>query len=257
MDKPFILIAEDSEFSQVIVEQRMKQFDYEFRLMENGQELIEFLKQTKRFVDLVLMDIEMPKLNGFEAIAIIRNELAARFKRLPVIAMTAHKKEKIFEKVFDHGFNDYIVKPFEYEDIKTIFDKYVENKTPAHKLKALNKNRLYNPEALIAWSDGDENFLHEMLGIFIRTTPGMLQNISEAIQTADWEEIRLRAHQFAPRLDFIGYRAISRKAEKIENLAEMKIGLQRIKDLLNEIEIDCKVLIRQLQRDFDLKDSIA
>lgn len=103
-----VLFADDSPDNQVIVSHMLKSAGANVAVVDNGQAVLDSLRE--RSYDVVLMDVQMPVMDGFEAVARIRNE----GKTIPVIALTAHALRGDREKCLDSGFTDYISKPIEF-----------------------------------------------------------------------------------------------------------------------------------------------
>ena len=113
-----ILVVEDNLLNQKLIAVHLKKFNCSFDLVENGQEAIEAI--TSNQYDMILMDIQMPIIDGIEATKIIR----AQGCQTPIIAMTAHALEKEKQIYIDIGMNDYIPKPFRQEEFQRLVQKY-------------------------------------------------------------------------------------------------------------------------------------
>jgi len=120
MNKPKILLVEDTEFSQLIISQKLIKYGYEFEIAANGEEAL--MQLTTEKFDLVLMDIEMPVLNGIEATKIIRSSDSYELKNMIIVALTAYSGDEYKKKFMDIGFNDLLVKPFKDEDFQTMMN---------------------------------------------------------------------------------------------------------------------------------------
>jgi CheY-like chemotaxis protein len=120
-----ILIAEDDKTSFDILERILfkvvlKNIDFDIIWAENGQKAVEFVK-TKPDIDLILMDMRMPVMSGFEATKIIKQIRP----ELPIIAQTAYAFNEEKEKIYSAGCDDYITKPVSIDKLKILFDKYL------------------------------------------------------------------------------------------------------------------------------------
>ena len=114
-----ILIVEDNKINQMVTKKLLDKSNHACKIAENGLEAIAFVKKYN--FDLILMDIHMPVLNGFEASKKIR-ELGVL---TPIIALTASDKNEIINEMAINGINDVLVKPFEIKDLQIIIDKHV------------------------------------------------------------------------------------------------------------------------------------
>ena len=117
-----VLVAEDDPFNQALIQSLLRIWKVQVDLAANGAEAISRLK--RQAYDLVMMDLEMPVLNGFEATRIIRGELMLR---LPVIAVTANSHPTDRQKAFDAGVDDFLAKPFGHAELKR---KILQNLNP-------------------------------------------------------------------------------------------------------------------------------
>jgi len=105
-----ILIAEDNQINVILAKQYMKLWDVECDVAENGAVALKMV-QTKSY-DIVLMDLQMPEMDGYETTIAIRKLPGEKFKNLPIIALTASAMLDIKDKAFIVGMNDYVSKPF-------------------------------------------------------------------------------------------------------------------------------------------------
>ncbi len=117
-----ILLAEDHAVNQKLATMMLTKAGYQVILAENGKEAVETFCRTPEEFDLILMDIQMPEMDGFQATGEIRNR---GFDTVPIVAMTANAMEKDRERCINAGMNDYIAKPFKREQVFEILDKYV------------------------------------------------------------------------------------------------------------------------------------
>jgi PAS domain S-box-containing protein len=124
--KPNILIVEDNYINQQVVIEMLKNMHCHYHLAENGQEALNVLKgHTKKF-DLILMDCQMPLMNGYEATRHIRANRDEEFdKNIPIVALTANAMKGDNIKSFEAGMNDYLAKPFLSEQLADILHKWV------------------------------------------------------------------------------------------------------------------------------------
>ena len=124
MDKNNILVVEDNPMNQLLIKTIFENEGFSFIISDNGLEAINTLKE-KSF-DLILMDLMMPVMNGYEASSIIRNELNLD---IPIVAITADVTSKIQDKCLQAGMNDYISKPYKIEELISITRKHLNNIT--------------------------------------------------------------------------------------------------------------------------------
>jgi CheY-like chemotaxis protein len=109
-----VLMADDNELNRLLVVNICKKIGWELDVVENGLMVLEKLKSSH--YDLILMDIQMPEMNGLEATRKIRNEFAPPLNAIPIIACTAYGQEEEIKECLTAGMNDYIAKPFKLHD---------------------------------------------------------------------------------------------------------------------------------------------
>ena len=117
-----VLLAEDNKINQEIALEMLKSFNMKVLLASNGKEVIDLLKNN--LVDIILMDVQMPEMDGFEATKLLKNN--EKFKDIPIIAMTAYAMSGDKEKCLSSGMNDYISKPFNPDEIHSVLIKYLK-----------------------------------------------------------------------------------------------------------------------------------
>ncbi len=114
-----ILVAEDNSVNQLLIQFVLEGANLEFDIVANGQECVDHLKKDR--YDIVLLDLQMPVMDGYEAISILRNDLKLE---LPIIAATAYSNSEERKKCDEYGFTDFITKPFVEEEILEVIGKY-------------------------------------------------------------------------------------------------------------------------------------
>ena len=121
-EKARILVVDDIEENRKLVLASLKDFDIDLIMAQNGQEALDKLKNVN--VDLILMDLRMPVMNGYEAASIIKND--EKLKKIPLIALTASVMGKDLEKVSKYGFDGYLRKPVILDDLIEELGKYLK-----------------------------------------------------------------------------------------------------------------------------------
>ncbi|MBN1500984.1 MAG: response regulator [Spirochaetes bacterium] len=116
-----IIIADDNKDNLYVLSLILRDYNHEIQTVKNGLELIENLKKDK--YDIILLDIEMPLMNGIQAVTLIRNnEAGPENSGIPILAMTAHSiRER--NKYLKYGFSDILIKPINYEKLNEIIQK--------------------------------------------------------------------------------------------------------------------------------------
>lgn len=232
-----ILLVEDNLMNQKLAMAFLQGEGLEIELAENGQVALDLLQQ-KTF-DLVLMDIQMPILDGYEATKKIRAELKMS---IPIIAMTANAMNGEHERCISLGMDDYITKPFQSESLLRKMGRFLTPHAEADVNRATKSpvvpNSVTNLSYLHAFAGNNKTFVAEMIGVFLNQNPTDLKNLEIAVKHADYAAIKTVSHALKTSLSFIGFppHALT-ELQLMESLASKK-------DQLHIIEEKSKMLIR-------------
>jgi CheY-like chemotaxis protein/HPt (histidine-containing phosphotransfer) domain-containing protein len=190
----------------------------------NGQIVLAKLA-TLRF-DLVLMDIQMPELDGLEVTRRIRESEQLTQQHLPIIAMTAHAMKGDRERCLAAGMDGYVSKPISHQLLATeIADAVTKTGRPGP-VAATQEKAPRGAAGVMAWDradtlerlGGDEKLVQEVLTIFLREAPRNMVALSEAVVQGNAKVIEEVAHTLRGELGFLGVAAISQKAAELEKL---------------------------------------
>lgn len=224
-----ILVAEDMVLNQNLIRKILQKWKTTFEIASNGYEALNYLK-THAF-DLILMDIQMPEMDGYETTKFIRNNPTESISKIPIIALTAHASNAEAEKCLNLGMNAYMAKPFNANELKQVIYDIVNN----IKEKKTNVARPYDLGYLYEHADGDYDFLKEMIEIFIKDSPLLIEDLKNAIDTRDFDKIRISSHSMKGIFLTLGIHKAAYLIREIENLALMKQNLDKILE-------NCKVI---------------
>ena len=210
-----ILLVEDNEMNRVVAETILNQYGASISEAVNGVDAVDAIRLKK--YDIVLMDIQMPVMDGLEATRIIRNEIRSN---IPIIALTANAVKGEMEKCIQAGMNDYLSKPFEEEDLIRLIAKWLGREThfgPA-KTTIVTDTPLYDLGKLKQITHGDEKFIVKMLHIFINETMSGIANLDRAFEEKDIKQVKFMAHRMKSSLNNLNIFSAARIAEQIEHL---------------------------------------
>jgi two-component system sensor histidine kinase/response regulator len=190
-----ILLAEDNAVNQQLALRLLEKRGHIVTIASNGSEALTLLKGSP--FDLVLMDIQMPVMNGFQATAAIRKEEEATGKHLPIIAMTAHAMEGDRERCIAAGMDGYVPKPIKPEDLIAAVENFGRGPEVA-KAPTTASPREQEPidtASALARVEGDVELLKELVALFLKDLPEMLTNLREAVTARDATAIERAAHK--------------------------------------------------------------
>jgi signal transduction histidine kinase/CheY-like chemotaxis protein/HPt (histidine-containing phosphotransfer) domain-containing protein len=255
-----ILLVEDNPMNAKLAFIFLRRQHHHVVHVVNGKEALDQLK--KEPFDLILMDLEMPEMDGYEASYRIRHhQSGAVDHNIPIFAMTAHTLPEYREKIFQSGMNGYITKPLSLYQLARLLAKV---KPHTNGLKDTNacEGRQYQPvppeipdirgilnqEAALKRLDGDMDLFHKFCRMFLNEIPGIMGKLRLALSKGDFAALRKHAHYLKGSAAMIGAEHITHYAAHLENasrededideaghlLAHLEKGLSRLKMLLAE-----------------------
>ena len=233
-----VLLVEDNELNQQVATMTLSHFGLKVEVASNGKEAVEILA-TEAF-DIVLMDVQMPIMDGYEASRTIRNELHLE---VPIIALTANALKGESDKCLSAGMNDFITKPFDEGTMLKTMAKWLKSKSLEavgdevliRKSEAI-KAKLYDLSKLESISRGDYTFIKKVLGIFIEHTPSAIQEIKVTASSGDFETMGKIAHRIKPSLDNLGIKTMFQVIRDIENYDGSMGDVSALSDKILQLE---------------------
>ena len=255
-----ILVVEDIPLNQLLMKTLLDEFGFGRDVASNGKIAIEKMETTA--YDLILMDLQMPEMNGFEATDYIRTVLKSN---IPIIALTADVTTVDLAKCKAVGMNDYISKPV---DERLLYSKI---------LSQLNKTDLLNnrePEMVeeveqISISCIDLNYLNtrtksnpalmmEMISLYLAQTPPLISAMNKGFMSKDWVLLHDAMHKMIPSFTIMGISlTYLNKAKALQDFANKREMLGDMEVLVNEIAFICNQACTELEIELDrIKKSI-
>ena len=193
-----ILVAEDNLTNQEVAVAMLKKLGYRADLVANGVEALEALRQAD--YDVVLMDCEMPEMDGYEATRRIRDlQTGTRNPCIPIIALTADAITGDRDKCLRAGMNDYLAKPVEPRQLADLLEKWripptgAEVRPPADPSPA-KPEAVFNQEELLTRLMGDKDLAHKVIAGFLNDVPRQLGALKSRLDAGDAQGARLQAH---------------------------------------------------------------
>jgi PAS domain S-box-containing protein len=212
-----VLLVEDNEMNRFIAIQSLNFVGCVVTEAENGLVAIDKLK-TADF-DVVLMDIQMPVMDGVEATKLIRSELS---KEIPIIALTANAFKHDIDLYLSVGMNDYLIKPYREDDLYSKIGMFKNYNMDVKNIEVSSEViLLYSLAQLEEIGKDDESFIDNMLRMFINVAGQGIIQFKEHLANNDIESIRKLAHKIKPNVQILEIKAISDKILLLE-----KFGLE-------------------------------
>jgi CheY-like chemotaxis protein len=199
-----ILLAEDNVVNQRVVVNMVERLGHGVTVVGDGVEALAALSRAT--YDLVLMDIHMPVMDGFQAIAAIRETEAARGNHLPVVALTANCMKGDRDRCIEAGFDDHVSKPVSSQHLRDAIARHtgVPGATADGRPPQESEQVVIDWAGSLARTGGSEETLRQIVGLFIRNLPRMLDRINEAIVRHDSAALRQAAHALQGAVGYLG-----------------------------------------------------
>jgi CheY-like chemotaxis protein/HPt (histidine-containing phosphotransfer) domain-containing protein len=218
-----ILLVEDNTVNQKVALRILERAGHRADAVGNGLEALAAMEGVP--YDIVLMDIQMPEMDGFEATRRLR-ELEAGQRHMPVIAMTAHALKGDRENCIQAGMDDYVAKPLHPKELLSVIDRWAGRKVipplspgapPPQQAPAL---ALFDEKRALDASGQDRQFLGELANLFVEFIGETLPILSGAMEPVDIEAIRRQAHSMRGAAGNIGARRIEMAALELEEICK-------------------------------------
>ena len=227
-----VLVVDDNAINQSLMKYLLLQWNIDFDIASNGLEAVEYLR--KKNCDLVLMDLQMPQMDGYTAVQQIREELKLD---IPIIAMTAHALPGEREKCLSRGMNEYISKPIKEEELFKLITSFGLKEGKSEDKKVIENVPVFNYIDLTymhSVSGGNKSFEQTVTNQFIDNVPLHLEQLITAYQSQDFKIVKLRAHDLQSSVSIMGLLPIlEEKLDLLEMATEQNTTLQQI---LNDVE---------------------
>jgi CheY-like chemotaxis protein len=249
-----VLVVEDIKLNQLLIRTLLDEFGFEHDIAANGRIAIEKLKAKS--YDIVLMDLQMPEMNGFEATDYIRNTMNSK---IPIMALTADVTTTDLAKCTAVGMNDYVSKPI---DEKLLYSKIV-GLVIKPRVNTLN-SRKENPISVEPKKITDLTYLNErtksnaqlrmeMLEAYLDQTPALINALTKSFNEQDWEMLQATAHKIIPSFSIMGMNSeFEIIARKVQDYASDRHHFDGIHDLVIQLEQACHQACEEIRGEYEI-----
>jgi signal transduction histidine kinase/DNA-binding response OmpR family regulator len=249
-----VLVVEDMALNQLLMKTLLDDFGFERDIATNGKIAIE--KLENKTYDIILMDLQMPEMNGFEATEYIRNKMNSR---IPIIALTADVTTVDLAKCKAAGMNDYIAKPVDerllYNKIvglvkKPVIIKYKEREDNGNgqskKAKCIDLNYL------IRRTKSDPTLMMEMISLYLEQTPPLIAAMKQSLRDRDWTLLQAAVHKIIPSFSIMGINPdFENMAKQVKEYAITQQQTDEILYLVLQLENICEQACVELEEEFN------
>jgi CheY-like chemotaxis protein/HPt (histidine-containing phosphotransfer) domain-containing protein len=242
-------VVEDIRLNQLLMKTLLDDFRFEHEIAADGKIAIEKL-QNKSY-DIILMDLHMPVMDGFEATEYIRNKMHSQ---IPIIALTADVTTADLEKCKSVGMNDYISKPL---DERILFSKIADllkksmpvqdiclpaDRSEYVDLTYLKKRTKANPE-----------LMREMILLYLKQTPSLISQMKQATYDKDWDSVYSAVHKMIPSFSIMGiHKDFEDMAKKVQEYSSTQKHLDEVQELVLKLDNVCSKACEELEEKLKL-----
>ncbi len=248
-----VLVVEDIALNQLLMKTVLDDFGFERDIAANGKLAIEKLK-TKAY-DVILMDLQMPEMNGWEATEYIRKEMKSQ---IPIIALTADVTTVDLARCKAVGMNDYIAKPI---DERLMYSKIIGLvKRPLlldpelqQKEQSPNQTRCIDLDYLLHRTKSDPKLMMEMISLYLEQTPPLISTMKQSMQDKDWEALYAAVHKIIPSFSIMGMSPdFENIAKRVQEYASTQRQTEGIPHLVSQLESVCNQACRELTEEYNV-----
>jgi PAS domain S-box-containing protein len=243
-----VLVVEDIALNQLLMRTLLEDFGFEFDIAANGKIAIDFLKTNT--YDIILMDLQMPIMNGFEASEYIRKEMKSD---IPIIALTADVTTVDLAKCREVGMNDYLAKPV---DERLLYTKMVGLVNKPVRVIELNEveNDLMKHSTYIdlnylkGRTKSNSALMLQIIALYLDQTPLLIHEIKQALRAKDWDSLKSAAHRMIPSFAIMGIsKDYEDMANNLQEYARNQENLDEIPELVLRLEKVCAMVYKELE----------
>jgi CheY-like chemotaxis protein len=250
-----VLVVEDIALNCLLMKTILDDFGFDHDVATNGKIAIEKLKNNN--YDIILMDLQMPEMNGFEATEYIRNTMNSK---IPIVALTADVTTVDLAKCKSVGMNDYLSKPV---DDRLLYKKILEFvKHPSIELNKEAEEKSYNQSENLKFvnlsnlsrkTKSDPKLMMEMISLYLNQTPSLIAEMKQGLHDKDYLALQSAVHKMVPSFSIMGiskdFENIAKKVqEDVDNIQRHRHGMP---DLVLQLENVCMEACKELEAEFN------
>ena len=238
-----VLVVEDNLMNQKLVLQVLKRLGYQAKVADDGKKALDMLQETA--FDVILMDIQMPVMDGYETTRQIRSRFN---KTVPIIAMTAHALASEQEECLKAGMNDFLSKPFKMEELQQLIRKYLPINNPTETATTQNEpiakpSSNFSTESLLEAVGNDLDLAIELLEIYVSQTPDEIEKLQLALDQHDILTIGRLIHTQKVHTKMLGMSRATQLIMETEALVRMNGNIEGISPLMKQYIAEVKAVL--------------
>ncbi|MBK7391096.1 MAG: tetratricopeptide repeat protein [Bacteroidetes bacterium] len=249
-----ILLVEDNKVNQFLAQKLLNKMGFQVEIANNGTEAVASLQAGK--FDVILMDVQMPVMNGYELTQVIRTTLPHPVNQIPIIALTAYASNHEKEKALALGMSDYITKPYSPHELLTTILKQVNGKpkvaevAPAPNESSITVEDIRNSsEKLILLFSGSTEDVMSLLHMLIGQIPQLLGESEDHIRQQNWPATFQAVHKLKSSVNLLKINILHNLVAELEEFSRDQIHTERIPAVFDDFKKACEISVKLLKEE--------
>ncbi len=249
-----ILSVEDDQLNMILFVEILSAYTKKIKIDEakNGYEALD--KLNEKDYDLIIMDIRMPELDGYETTKYIREKFKKPKSETPILGLSAHEFNEEIEDGRLSGMNDFLLKPIDAEKLIDKIKKLTQNKTK--QIRNMNIETDVITELDTSFFEklfnNDRSKIKRALLAYYKEIPLLLENLKSSVGNHQFENMKLAAHSMKSTFRYIGQTDMSEIAKNIEHLSTTSKDIRKLKEKINDLVSNWKILEPQIEKFINL-----
>lgn len=242
-----VLLAEDNPVNRKLATALLEKRGHAVLAAENGREAMVILEREN--ADVVLMDLQMPIMDGFEAIRAIRAKEQRSGDHLPIVALTAHAMQGDRERCLEAGADDYVKKPIHTEELFAAIERVTKERDAPqsnHEVASRNGGEVLDVAAALERVEGDRELLEELVRLFVEGNPTAMREMRQALARRDARQLDRLAHTMKGSSASLGANRVSQAALLLEMRARSDT-LENAGELIDSLQAELDRVLPELE----------
>jgi len=258
-----ILLVDDNKTNQLLAKTRLERWECKVDLANNGIEAVK--KTQQKIYDVILMDIQMPIMDGYEATKIIKNDISDEVSKIPVIAMTAYTSKSDIKRAINSGMDDYIFKPFKPVEMYGLLKKYgnvvKESKTIESKITTVTEEvetvkEYIDLKFLREETMNESSLLILLIESFLNDIEEFLEVLDKGFKDKNWKILHEATHKIKPSINMFGISKLGpiiltlvKKFREEKGLDNVEEQINSCKEIIAHVEAELKIELKSLENE--------
>lgn len=250
-----VLVVDDDKINRIVATKWLNKWGFAVDVAVDGKDAIHKLTNNNYYI--ILMDLQLPVMDGFEASKHIRTKMQSPKNKIPIIAMSANDAKSEMETCIRTGMNDYISKPFDPTLLKNkitdLAQGYLLEETDHHHEMLVEStiHKYTDLTMLKKMADGNEQFIKDFISLFLETAPASIIGMQKALSEKDWNNLKNLAHKLKPSFNYLGILQLTEATSTIEHNIIKQNEMEVIPELVDQIVEISNIAFTELKKEID------